>query len=69
MKKTNLKQPPLRLDKIEYYSNLPTSQLILEADHAEKILSSVKDLTEEKLLDSRIILKELNTRLEKLETL
>lgn len=54
---------PVRMDKVDYYSNLPTAHLIKEAALAEEILSSTKNVSDEEIQDSKVILKELNKRL------
>ena len=53
-----------RIDKINYYRNLPLSQLISEAECAESILKSSINVSEEKISDSKIIIEELNKRLD-----
>lgn len=52
-----------RIDKIEYYKNIPTSQLLKEADTAETILSKNGDVSADKIYDTQLIIQELEKRL------
>ncbi len=52
-----------RIDKVDYYTKLPLSHLIKEADCAEAVLQSEGKISSEKLADSKIIIDELNKRL------
>jgi hypothetical protein len=54
---------PTRIDKIEYYNNLPLAHLINEASCAETVLKSNGEISIEKLDDSKIIIDELNKRI------
>ena len=54
---------PERVDKIQYYNKLPLSHLLKEASCAENLLSNDKNITEEKLADSKLILDELKKRM------
>ena len=63
LEKSKFFNEPTRMDKVDYYSNLPTAHLIKEAALAEEILSSTKNVSDEEIQDSKVILKELNKRL------
>ena len=63
MKTLHNNETPVRLDKLEYYSKLPTSHLVKEAEIAEIVLSTKTIVSDEKINDSKIILNELNKRL------
>ena len=54
---------PKRIDKIEYYRNLPLSQLLEEADYAETVINSTESVSHQKIQDSKIILEELKRRI------
>ena len=57
------KSLPERVDKINYYTNLPLEHLLSEASCAETILKSTKPVSDEKIYDSKLILDELNKRI------
>tara|TARA_B100000886_G_C20136006_1_gene371947 strand:- start:23 stop:262 length:240 start_codon:yes stop_codon:yes gene_type:complete len=59
-----MNESPTRIDKIDYYRALPLSHLIKEAEYAETMLKSEKDISTEKLNDSKIIIEELNRRMD-----
>lgn len=56
-------QRPERVDKIQYYRELPLAHLLKEASCAEVILKNSNSISSEKLSDSKLIVDELNRRI------